>query len=263
MKITGIKFSWLLTLSLMVVGQTTVYAGPPLSTGDVPTATTGTLEIYAGQRYQENPDGTLSRETSTELAYGLNDRLEASFELPYISEEGTRGWGDVTIGTKFVFKPETAKTPGVAGSIKYEVPSASAARGLGRGAAAWAGRLRAQKTWARLTGMANLGYTIIDEPVISGIKKVRENPWFVAVAEEYKLCKKTILASELYLQTREKPGAFNRLAYSVGFKQKLTPAFRIHGAIGGSLRHGDAGGPQLRIFLGFKYELEVRPRLGL
>jgi len=262
-EVAEIKFIRLLTFLLMVAGQTALHAGPPLSTGDVPTATRGTLEIYAGQRYQENPDGTLGRETSMELAYGLNDRLEASFELPCISEESARGWGDVTIGTKYVFKPETAATPGVAGSLKYEVPSASAARGLGRGAAVWAVRLRMQKTWARLTGMANLGYTVVNEPVISGIKRARENPWFVAAAEEYKLSKKTILVSELYWQTREKPGAFNRLAYNVGFKQKLAPNFRIHGAIGGSLRQGDAGGPQLRLFLGFKYELAVRPRPAL
>ena len=109
--------------------------------------------------------------------------------------------------------------------------------------------------------MANLGYAIINEPVISGIEMARDNPWLTAVAEEYKVGRKTILVSEIYWQTREKPGAYNRLAYSVGFKQKLTPNFRIHGAIGGSLRQHDAGGPQLRVFLGFKYELAVSPRV--
>jgi len=244
----------------MILGQTYVFAGPPLSTGDVPTATEGILEIYAGQRYQENADGTIGREMETELAYGVNERLEGLIEVPYISEEGVRGWGDVTLGGKYILLAETAKRPGIAGSLKCELPSASAAQGLGRGAPAWAVRLRGQKTWGRLTAMVNVGYTIIVEPIINGSRKTRENSWFTAAAEEYKLCKKTILVSEVYWLTREKPGAFNRLAYSVGFKQKLTPNFRIHGAVGGSLRHEDVGGPQLRIFLGVKYELEVKPR---
>ena len=255
------KPSQVLCLFTLALGQATVYAGPPLSTGDVPTATAGTLEIYGGERYQENPDGTQDRETSAELAYGLNERLEGTFELLYISEAGgARGLGDVTIVTKYVFRAETTRTPGFAGSLKCELPTASAAQGLGRGAAVWAGRLRVQQTWDRLTGLANLGYSLINEPVISGTKKARENTWFLAAAEEYKLCRKTILVSEVYWLTREKPGAYNRLVCSVGFKQKLTPNFRIHGAISGSLRHDDVGGPQLRLFLGFKYELAVRPR---
>jgi len=245
---------------VMLLGQTAVYAGPPLTTGDVPTAAAGTLEIYAGQRYQENPDGTQGRETETELAFGVNERIEGVFEIPYVSEAGARGWGDVTVGVKYLFVAETAKLPGFAGSIKCELPTASAEQGLGRGAKVWAERLRVQKTWDRLTGMANVGYSIVDEPVVGGNRKARENPWFTAVAGEYRLFKKTILVSEIYLLTREKPGAYNRLVYSVGFKQKLTPNFRIHGAISGSLRHEDVGGPQLRLFLGFKYELAVRPR---
>ena len=253
------KLFHLPSLFLLFLGQAVVFAGPPLTTGDVPTATAGTLEIYGGQRYQESPDGTRARETETELAYGINQRLEGLFEVPYFSEENVHGWGDVTLGAKYVVIAEAEKTPGVAGSIKCELPTANAEQGLGRGAAAWTGRLRAQKTWSRLTCMANLGYTVVNEPVISGLRKARENPWFVAVAHEYRFFKNTIFLSEIYWQTREKPGADNRLAYSIGFKQKLTPSFRIHGAIGGSLRHEDIGGPQLRLFLGFKYELAVRP----
>ena len=247
-------------LVALFLGRASMLAGPPLSTGDVPTAVDGTLEVYVGQRYQESPDGARSRETETEFAYGINERLEGTFEIPYVSEEGVRGWGDITIGTKYIFAAEAAHVPGFAGSIKCELPTASAERGLGRGAATWAGRLRTQKTWGTITGMANLGYTIINEPIISGSRRPRENTWFAAMAEEYRLFKKTVLVSEIYLLTREKPGAANRLAYSVGFKQKLTPNFRIHGAIGGSLRRENLGGPQLRVFLGIKYELAVRPQ---
>jgi len=234
-------------------------AGPPLATGDLPTATAGILEIYEGRQYQENADGSQERATSTEFAYGINDRLEANFELPYLSEETTQGWGDTTIGSKYMFVTETSTRPGFAGSAKWVAPTGNATRGLGRGISAWAGRLRSQKTWAELTGMANLGYTTFSEPM-NAPKKARENPWFASVAVEYRLLRRTALLAEIYWQTREKPGAPNRLGYSLGFKQKITGSLRVHGAIGGSLRNGDAGGPQLRVFLGLKYEVAVRPK---
>src|ERR1035437_8939042 len=83
-------------------------AGPPLATGDVPTATAGILEIYEGQQYQKNADNSLERATSTEFAFGINDRLEANFELPYLSESTTQGWGDTTIGSKYMFVTENS-----------------------------------------------------------------------------------------------------------------------------------------------------------
>jgi hypothetical protein len=217
------------------------------------------LEIYEGRQYQKNADGTQERATSTEFAYGINDRLEANFELPYLSEETTQGWGDTTIGSKYMFVTETSTCPGFAGSAKWVAPTGNAARGLGRGISAWSGRLRLQKTWADLTGMTNLGYTTFSKPM-NAPKKVRENPWFASIAAEYRLVRRTSLLAEIYLQTREKQGAPNRLAYSLGFKQKITSGLRVHGAIGGSLRDGDAGGPQFRFFLGLKYELAVRPK---
>lgn len=248
----GILLAWILSL------PTLSPAGPPLSTGDVPTAVNGILEIYAGQHEQTAQDGTIARETETEFAYGVNDQLECSMDIAYLRQQQGNGWGDPTVGMKWMFLPESAAKPGLAFSLKCELPTASADKGLGRGAPVWAGRFRAQKTWGRFTGMANLGYSLVNEPVIRGTKAARVNPWFTAFAAEIKLAPKTALLAEIFWQTREKPGASNRIACNIGFKQKITSNLRLHGAIGKSLRDHNAAGPKLNLFIGFKYELAVR-----
>ena len=232
-------------------------AVPPLVSGDVPTADKGGFEWYVGTRYQSE-GGSLNRQIpTTELVYGISDRQEITFEVPFLSQQGTQGFGDIVLGTKYMFLKETNTLPGISGSFELKLPSASASRGLGTGKFNYDLLVRSQKTWGWFTLMGNVGYTIVGEPRVDGITEARKNVWFVSTAQQWQVTSKTKLLSEIYLETSDEPGQPNRFAADVGFEHKLRDNLQVHATVGRSLREGARGGPDLRVYVGFVWEFDA------
>ena len=228
-------------------------AVPPLVTGDVPTAEKNHWEIYVGTQYQKN-DSTEWEAPFTEIVYGITDRQELTFEIPYLVEENSHGFGDSVVGTKFVFVRETNNVPGIAGSFELKLPTGDESKGLGTGELDYDIRLRAQKTFGWFTGIANVGYTFVGEPEINGVRQNRNNVWLVAFAQEYEINSKTSLLSEIYWETSDEPGQPNRFAGDIGFKYQLLPHLQVHATAGKSLRSANRGGPAARVYGGIKLE---------
>jgi hypothetical protein len=234
------------------------YAPPPLLTGDVPTADKLRFELYMGFRYQESESGEPARQIPfTELVYGLTDRQELTFEIAYLSQQHEHGFGDAVVGTKYQFLKETEARPGIAGSFELKLPTASESKGLGTGEFDYDIRLRTQKTWAWFTVIGNAGYTFLTDPEFGGVETTKDNVWFFSFAQEYQIATNTRLLSEVYLVTREEPGEHNRLAANIGFKQKIFKDLTLHGSVGKSLREANRGGPDLRAYVGFKWEFDA------
>jgi hypothetical protein len=231
------------------------FAPPPLVTGDVPTAGKETFEWYVGARYQESASGKPSRLLPfTELVYGVTDRQELTFEIAGLSVDHEYGISDAVIGKKFVFLKETERWPGIAGSFELKLPTGDESRGLGSGEFDYDLRARTQKTWSWFTAIGNVGYTFVTDPESGGVTISTENVWLLSFAQEYQVAKKTKLLSEIYFVSREAPGDPNRLAANFGFKHKLRDNFTIHAAIGKSIREGNRGGPDVRVYVGVKWE---------
>jgi hypothetical protein len=240
---------WLLLLPATFPAR----AVPPLVSGDVPTADKDHLEWFVGVRYQDT--GRIERHVPfTEVVYGLTERQELTFEIPYVSGAGHHGFGDAVLGTKLLLLRETAHRPGVAASFEWKLDNGNFERGLGSGAMEYDLRLRAQQTWAWFTGLANVGYTFVGEPELRGVRQERRDVVFAALAQEYALGPNTKALSELYWRTSDEPGDPDRLAANVGFKHKLRPNLTVHAAVGKSLRDGNTGGPALRVYIGLKCE---------
>src|SRR5829696_8242803 len=111
-------------VTLLLGVATRLPAPPPLVTGDVPTADKYHFEWYVGMRYQKSASGTPSRQLPfTELVYGISQRQEVTFEIPYLSERHEHGFGDAVVGTKYMFVRETEKVPGVSGSFELKLPT--------------------------------------------------------------------------------------------------------------------------------------------
>jgi hypothetical protein len=248
----------LLTVVLLLTFAPRCFAVPPLVTGDVPTADKQTFEWYLGARYQEsetrNPERLLP---FTELVYGLTERQELTFEFAGLSHDHEYGINDAVIGTKFRFLKETERRPGVAGSFELKLPTGDKDRGLGSGEFDYDLRLRTQKTWAWFTAMGNVGYTFVTDPEFGGVRQNTENVWLLAFAQEWQVAKRIKLLSELYFVSREAPGDANRLAANIGFKHKLLDNLSVHAAIGKSVRDGNRGGPDVRVYVGFKWEFDA------
>jgi hypothetical protein len=245
----------LIAAVVLMVGAPRCFAPPPLVTGDVPTADKETFEWYVGARYQESESGNPSRLLPfTELVYGLTDRMELTFEIAGLSVNHEYGLSDAVVGTKFVFLKETERRPGVAGSFELKLPTGDESRGLGSGEFDYDLRLRTQKTWGWFTAIGNVGYTFVTDPEYGGVTTSTENVWLLTFAQEYQVAKKTKLLSEIYFVSREAPGDPNRLAANIGFKHKLRDNLTVHAAIGKSIREGNRGGPDLRVYVGVKWE---------
>ena len=231
-------------------------AVPPLVAGDVPTADKNHVEWFIGMRYQKT-DNIERQIPFTELVYGISERQELTFEIPYLSLDGNHGFGDAVLGTKFQFTRETERVPGVAGSFEIKLANASQTKGLGTGEEEYDFRLRSQKSWAWFTGLINIGYTFVGEPKIDGIRQKRDNVLFTAFAQEFEVDPKIKILSEIYWRNSDEPGDPDRFAFDVGFKYRLFPNLSLHSAIGKSLRNDNAGGPDLRVYAGIKMEFAL------
>src|SRR5688572_31574819 len=235
---------------LFLFGSTiALFAPPPMITGDVPTADKGRFELYTGLRYQESEAGVPARQLPfTELVYGISGRQELTFEIAYLSQRHGHGFSDAVVGTKYQFLKETEARPGIAGSFELKLPTASESKGLGTGEFDYDIRLRAQKTWGWFTAIGNAGYTFLTDPEFGGVETPKDNVWLFTLGQEYQVAKRTKLLSEIYYVTRDEPGAPNRLAANIGFKQKILDDLTFHGSIGKSIREANRGGPDLRAY---------------
>lgn len=246
-------------VALLSIPPRAVFAVPPLVVGDAPTADKSHIEWYIGTRYQKT--GDIEREIpSTELVYGITNRQEFTFEIPYMSLQGVQGFGDAVLGTKYQIFLEKNKSPGIAASFELKLSNASQRKGLGTGALDYDLRLRTQKTVGVFTTIGNLGYTIVGEPEVNGVRQNRRNVMFAAFAPMVRMFPKTVLLSEIYWENSDEPGEPNRFAGDIGLTQRLSSHLDVHGALGKSLRSGNRGGPSYRLYTGIKLEFSA-PRL--
>jgi Putative MetA-pathway of phenol degradation len=232
--------AWLIASAIVANPAAAV---PPLVTGDVPTADKNHVEVYVGTRYQKT-DSIERQLPFTEIVYGLTERQEITFEIPYLSVDGQHGFGDAVLGTKYLILRETDQRPGIAGSFELKLDNGDASKGLGTGALEYDFRPRAQKTFDWFTGLINAGYTITDQRDVV----------FLAFAQEYRVSAKLALLSEIYWRNSAEPGEPNRFAGDVGFKYHLVKHLDVHAAVGKSARSANRGGPALRVYAGIKLE---------
>jgi hypothetical protein len=208
-------------------------------------------------RYESEGDAINRMIPSDEFVYGIWDRQEITFEMPYLSQEGQNGFGDITIGTKYMFVKETKVLPGISSTFEWKLNNGSFPRGLGTGAFNYDFRVIGQKTWSRFSGLWNLGYTIVGGPEVNGLREKRRNVWFTSFAQEIELTEKLRWLSEIYFETADEPGIANRLAADAGFEYKIREDFKVHGTIGRSLREDHEGGPKLRFYVGFEWDFDA------
>jgi hypothetical protein len=224
-----------------------------LITGDVPAADKGTVELYTGVRYQDT--GTIQRQMPhVELVYGLADGWEISAEGNYLSRRGAHGLDDYVIATKIVLVRESAAAPGIGASYEFKFDNANAERGLGSGGNEHDIRLRAQKTFSRITPILNVGYVFVPDATVGGRRSAREDVWRASIAQEWQATKTLKLLSEIYWRAPDEPGDAARLGWNVGLKHTLREGLAWHAAVGESLRAGNRGGPDCRAYVGLKFE---------
>ena len=214
-------------------------------------------ESYVGVLYQK--DGTIERNLPfTELVYGVTKRLEVSGELPFVSTDGHFGARDFALGTKYVLLTETENRPGIAARYEIKFDSGDAERGLGSGGYEHLLRLHAQKTFGWFTPIINFGGIVVQDVNVGGVRQPRQNVLLANFEQKWQVARKTKLLSEINWKTSDTAGEPERLAWNVGFEQKLRDGLFLHGAVGSSFREHNQGDPDLRVYLGLEYDFDLR-----
>jgi Putative MetA-pathway of phenol degradation len=240
----------------MLYGATNASAVPPLVIGDVPTADSGTVELYAGVNRVRDV-GVEWAVPATELVVGISSWQELTVEVPYLVVNGGRGLGDLVLGTKLQLLPEAAGRPGLAGSVEWKLANGDQAAGVGSGSFELGFLARAQKTWGWATLIGNAGYTIVGVPKVAGVPVPARNTGFLGLGLEAALRDGLSLVADLYWRSADAPGAPARAAGDVGFTCGVAGHLALQGAIGTSLRADGLGGPRLRVYLGLKTDFSV------
>jgi hypothetical protein len=138
------KKRWILLLLAIAFGSGRAFAGPPFQTDDPEPVPFGHYEFY----FFSAADRTM-RETDTagpavEINWGAVPNVQLHFIIPAAAAfpangPSAFGLGDMEAGIKYRFVKETKHRPMIGTFSMLEIPSGSAARGLGVG-----------QTWARL-----------------------------------------------------------------------------------------------------------------
>lgn len=226
----------------------------PIVSGDVPTAPKGIYELFLGYLLVENNNVNVHEIPFWEIVYGLTERQELTIEGPLLyrgdATSSTLGIGDVILGTKYRLLGEPAADAGLSASLEVKLPTGDSNRGLSSGATdvdlrtRWGWQLRRQVVYF------NLGYTWIGE---KGNER-RDNTWFYSSVWDHPVGDKVRLLTEVYGSTSDDPDGPNRLAASIGLKWKVRPLQQFHFSVGKSLRPDAEGGPDLRLYTGWRWD---------
>ncbi len=245
-----IRAAWCCLLAgALAAYSSPTWAIPPLVSGDIPTADLGTYELIFGYVLKDGGAVTEEELPFWELVYGLTKVQELTIEAPIVRRDGptgtTTGIGDVILGTKYRFAGKPAADSGLSVSLEIKLPTGDEDRGLGSGAVAVDLRARGGFQLGREVVYFNLGRTWVGEDG-------KDNTWFYAGVWDHPVGSKLRLLTEIYGKTADESGARNTLAGSVGIKWRLPHRQQIQASIGRSLRSDTVGGPDLRVYAGWR-----------
>jgi len=222
---------------------------PPLVSGDIPTADHGTYELFFGYVLKDGGAVTEEEIPFWELVYGLTNVQELTIEAPIVRRDDlpgtTTGVGDVIIGTKYRLIGEPAADSGLSASLEVKLPTGDEQRGLGSGAVDVDLRARGGLEFGREVVYFNLGHSWVGE-------EGRDNTWFYSAVWDHPVRRNLRLLTEVYGKTASESGTPNTLAGTVGIKWRLPHRQQLQASIGRSLRHDTAGGPDLRVYAGWR-----------
>jgi hypothetical protein len=241
----------------VLLAASSAHAVPPLITDDAAVTEKHTFEIYSGFDYESGVDAITRQIPTTEFDYGIWDHQEISLEIPYLSTGGQHGFGDIAIGTKYVFVEETKTLPMLSASFDWKLRNGSVPHGLGTGAFDYEFHVLAQKTWGRFSVLTDAGLDLVGNPRIDGEIERHYNQWFFGCGQQYQLNEKTSLLSEIYWQRAEEPGLPNRLAFNVGFQREIIKDLELQAVVGRSLRAGANGDPDFHLYVGLHWSFDA------
>ena len=194
----GLAVDGLCWALLVLFGCSAAMAGPPFQTDDPDPVPFQHFEMYAfGLSDSTTTGGTTLALPSYELNYGVAPNVQLHVVVPVVAslppngDARHYGIGDTELGAKIRFVKETKRLPEVGIFPFVELPSGSAAKGLGVGATWYRLPLWIQKSWGPWTSYGGGGETLVP------VEGSRNFP-FAGLLVQRQMGKKLTLGSELF-----------------------------------------------------------------
>lgn len=208
-------------------------AGPPFATDDPEPVERGHWELYLAGQASKDPGGWEGTAPHFEVNYGAfpGVQLHAIVPLGWAAPEGgpsTWGPGDVELGVKVRFLEEGEWLPQVGTFPMLELPTGSAARGLGAGTARVFLPLWLQKAFGPWTTYGGAGLWLNRE---DGVK----NQLFLGWQVQRKLGEALALGVELFHLTAGRKGGAGETRFNLGAIVDLSATHHLLLSAGRSL----------------------------
>jgi hypothetical protein len=240
MKTSLITTCWLLIFSGLA------QAGPPLSTSDTGTPGDGHWEINVGLSGEKASSHFQSSVQALDLNYGLGERIQLKYELPWIfsQEEGAEtrnGIGNSVLGMKWRFLDEERR--GIAMSIypqvEFNTANSSVDKGLVDKGTKYILPVEIERKIGPVNVTGEVGYIFNPE---------NANQWFYGLAFGYKTSDRIEWVGEIFGVTSSNfDWATHDLVFNLGFRWKLTKWLTLNASAGRSL-HAVTGNEKTLLF---------------
>lgn len=229
--------------------------GPPMRTDDPGTPGNGNWEINVAATADRRPDERVWEAPLLDMNYGLGDRIQLKFELPFVvrgtdSEPTKSGLGNSLFGLKWRFhedekhKFEISTYP----QLEFNNPTASADRGLVDRGVRFFLPIEATKTVGPVNLNGELGYWIT---------QYGSDEWVAGLAAGRQVKPRLELVGELYAT-----GTFNgqerEVSLDVGGRYKLREHLVLLLMAGRSFHEVGSGGPRFVGYVSMQFLLPTR-----
>lgn len=199
------RLSRLLLLAIPFIA-TSALAGPPFQTDDPEPIDYKNYEFYTFASSDGTAIATATEGPAIEFNWGALPNVHLHIILPLAANfpqngPNTVGFGDIETGIKYRFVQETKHRPQIGTFIMFELPTGSAARGLGVGKTWYKVPLWAQKSFGPWTTYGGGGATIFN-----GVPGLQTFP-FAGGLLQRDIGKKWTLGGELFYHGAEGPAA--------------------------------------------------------
>jgi len=249
----AVAFLLLATAACMAQG------GPPMRTDDPGTPGNGNVEINIAATADRRPGERVYETPLLDVNYGLGDRIQVKFEIPWIvrtsdTEPTKNGLGNSLIGFKWRFlenqkhKFEMSVYP----QLEFNNPNRSADRGLVDRGVRFLIPVEATKTIGPVNFNGELGYLIT---------QFGSNEWIAGLAAGRQMTPSLELLGEVYA-TGKVDRTARDTSFGLGGRYKVREHMLLLFMAGRSFPGADVGGPHLVGYLGMQFVLPTRKHAG-
>jgi hypothetical protein len=234
--------------SWFVVGAIGAHAegGPPLLTDDPGTVETGHWEINLAWTAERSADAMHDEVPLVDINYGLNERTQLKFEMPWVAESGrgTNGFGAALAGVKwrFIDQGDGGWQVSTYPQAEFLPPglhhAASAESGV-----AWLLPIQVQRNFGAFDAGFDIGRTLAH----SG------DGWFGGVDIGRKVSDRIELLAELHDETTDGDG--HELVFNVGTRATLSEHFTLLASFGTDIENTSGPRNEWLSYLGLQLNL--------